>query len=269
MRWEDLTWMEIDRIDRSTPVVMNLAAIEQHGPHLPVSTDSSIGGFFMEELDRRLGAEILVLPQIKICCSSHHMDFPGTLSVRHETLIAYVCEILESVVAHGFSNLILVNSHGGNRAVGHVILEKFGVAHQDCNIVFLTWWHLAAKKLEAIQESGFTGLGHACEFETAIMMHAVPDTVHAELISGQNYVPGFPWADADMLVSSSASHYRTIKEVSGGTGVLGDPSLASAEKGARITEVVMEDLIEVISAVRAKTKIPAKAPKKYSEAKFA
>lgn len=264
MRWEDLTWMEFERIDRSTPVVMNLAAIEQHGPHLPVSTDSSIGGFFMEELDRRLDEKILVLPQVKVCCSSHHMDFPGTLSVRHETLVSYVGDILESVVTHGFCNLILVNSHGGNRAIGQVILEKFGAAHQDCNIVFLTWWHLAARKLEAIQESGFTGLGHACEFETALMMHAAPNTVHTELISGQNYIPGFPWADADMLVSSPASHYRTIKDVSGGTGVLGDPSLASAEKGARITEAVMEDLIEVVTAIRAKTKRPVKAREKTS-----
>ena len=157
MRWDDLTWMELDRVDRSTPVVLNIASIEQHGPHLPVSTDSLIGGFFVEELSRRLGDEVMVLPQVKVCCSAHHMQFPGTLSVSHETLLAYVCEMLELVVAHGFRNLVLVNSHGGNRAIGQVILEKFGAAHPDCRVVFLTWWHMAADRLAAIREFGFAG----------------------------------------------------------------------------------------------------------------
>ncbi len=250
MRWEDLTWMEIDKIDRSTPIVLNLASIEQHGPHLPVSTDSTIGGFFVDELDRRAGSGVLVLPQIKICCSAHHMDFPGTLTVRHETLLAYVTEILESVVAHGFSNLVMVNSHGGNQAIGQVILEKFGAAHPKCRIVFLTWWRMAADKLALIQESGFAGVGHACEFETSIMMHAVPDSVRTALITGKNYVPTFPWADADMMVAGRAAYFRTIKEASNGTGVLGDASLASTAKGERITEAVLEHLLEIVHSLR-------------------
>lgn len=250
MRWEDLTWMEIDRLDRSTPIVMNIASIEQHGPHLPVSTDSAIGGFFMAELDRRAGKGVLVLPQVKVCCSAHHMDFPGTLTVSHETLLAYLSEMLESVVAHGFRTIVLVNSHGGNRALGQVLLEKFGAAHPECQVAFLTWWHMAADELGAIRESGFAGVGHACEFETAIMMHGVPGSVRDELISGQNYVPTYPWADSDMMQSGRAALFRTIKASSNGTGVLGDPSLASAEKGKQITEAVMRHLIEIVGSLK-------------------
>ncbi|MFK4048009.1 creatininase family protein, partial [Roseomonas mucosa] len=73
MYWEDLTWPELDRTSRTTPVVLNLASIEQHGPHLPLSTDSAIGGFFMQKLDEALGSSVLVLPQVKVCCSAHHM----------------------------------------------------------------------------------------------------------------------------------------------------------------------------------------------------
>ncbi|APT60220.1 creatininase family protein [Roseomonas gilardii] len=249
MYWEDLTWPELDRTSRTTPVVLNLASIEQHGPHLPLSTDSAIGGFFMQKLDEALGSSVLVLPQVKVCCSAHHMDFPGTLTVRHETLLAYVCDMLESMVAHGFRNIVLVNSHGGNQAIGQVILEKFGAAHPDCRIVFLTWWRMAAAELERIRESGFGGVGHACEFETAIMMHAVPDTVRTALIAGQNYVPTFPWADSEMLISGRASLFRTIRAMSNGTGVLGDASLASSDKGRRITEAVMQQLIAIIRSL--------------------
>ena len=110
MYWEDLTWPELDRTSRTTPVVLNLASIEQHGPHLPLSTDSAIGGFFMQKLDEALGSSVLVLPQVKVCCSAHHMDFPGTLTVRHETLLAYVCDMLESMVAHGFRNMVPLQS---------------------------------------------------------------------------------------------------------------------------------------------------------------
>lgn len=258
MRWETLSWPDFKAIDRNTPVVLNLASIEQHGPHLPVSTDSSIGRFFVDELDRRLDRQVLVLPQVKICCSAHHMDFPGTLSVRHETLLAYVCEILESVVAHGFRNLVLVNSHGGNRAIGQVILEKFGAQHRDCRVVFLTWWHLAADKLAAIRQSGFAGVGHACEFETAIMMHAEPESVRRHLIPGQNYVKTFPWADSDMMMAGRASLFRSVGEMSGGTGVLGDASLASVEKGRQITNAVLEHLTDVVQSLReAQTPPPA------------
>jgi creatinine amidohydrolase len=250
MRWEDMTWAEIDGCDRVTPVVLNIAAIEQHGPHLPVNTDALIGGFFVEEVGKRLGDAVLTLPQVKMCCSAHHMDFPGTLSVRHETLIAYVCDILDSVVAHGFRNIVIVNSHGGNRAVGQVILEKFGAAHRDCRIVFLTWWSMVPKELEAIRESGLGGVGHACEFETAILMHAVPESVRTQLISGLNYVPTYPWADSDMMISGRASLYRSMHEISGGTGVVGDPSLASAEKGKAITDAVVGQLSEIVLSLR-------------------
>jgi len=250
MRWEELTSGEIDKFDRATPVVLNIAAIEQHGPHLPVNTDALIGGFFLEELGKSLGDAVLTLPQVKVCCSAHHMDFPGTLSVRHETLIAYVGDILDSVVAHGFRNIVIVNSHGGNRAVGQVILEKFGAAHRDCRIVFLTWWSMAAKELEAIRESGFGGVGHACEFETAILMHGVPDCVRTHLITGLNYVPTYAWADSDMMTSGRASLYRSMREISGGSGVVGDPSLASAEKGKAITDAVVGQLSEIVTSLR-------------------
>jgi creatinine amidohydrolase len=250
MRWEDQSWVDFEKIDRSTPVVLNIAAIEQHGPHLPVSTDALIGGFFIQELDKALGREVLTLPQVKVCCSAHHMDFAGTLTVRHETLIAYVSEMLECVMAHGFRNIVIVNSHGGNRAVGQVILEKLGAAHPECRIVFLTWWTMAARELAAIRESGFAGVGHACEFETAILMHGVPDCVRKELITGLNYVPTYDWANADMMSAGRASLYRSIHEMSGGTGVLGDASLASPEKGKAITDAVIGVLSGIVTSLR-------------------
>jgi creatinine amidohydrolase len=249
MRWEDLGWMDFDGIDRATPVVLNLASIEQHGPHLPVAVDATIGQIFLDHLDHRLGRRVLVLPQIKVCCSEHHMDFPGTLTVRHETLLAYTVEVLESVAAHGFRTIVLTNSHGGNQAIGQVILEKFGHAHPHCRVAFLTWWRVAAEELAAIRESGLGGVGHACEFETSVMMHAAPAVVRTDRIGAKSYVLSYPWANADMLISGRGSLYRSMKQISGGTGVVGEPALASAAKGEEIVRVVVDRLAAIIESL--------------------
>jgi creatinine amidohydrolase len=250
MKWQAMTSAEIAAVDRSTPVVLGIAAIEQHGPHLPVNTDATIGQYLLDALDARLGRDVCILPPVQVCCSEHHMDFAGTLTVRHETMLAYVGDILDSVVAHGFRNLVLFNSHGGNQAIGQVILEKFGVRHPDQRIAVLTWWRLAAPELAKLSESGFGGVGHACEFETSLIMLAQPDAVRRDRIPGRSNVATYPWAQSDMLVGGRGSLYRSMKEMSGGSGVVGDPTTANAEKGQRITAAVVDVACDVIRSLR-------------------
>lgn len=249
MRWETLTTNEVAALDRDIPVVLNVAAIEQHGPHLPLETDAVIGDHFLLALEQRLGKQVLILPQVKVCCSEHHMDFAGTLSVRHETFLAYVGDILESVARHGFRNIILFNSHGGNQAIGQVLLETFGTRHRDCRVAFLTWWRLAAKELGAIRESAFAGINHACEFETSLMLLGAPESVRTKLVSGMSYVETHDWANADMILPARGALFRSMHEMSGGTGVVGDPSLATREKGQAITAAVVEQLAHVVETI--------------------
>ena len=249
MKWDGLTSAEIDRLDRSIPVVLGIAAIEQHGPHLALSTDAVIGGHFLDGLDREIGGEVLILPQVKVGCSEHHMDFAGTLSVRHESFVMYVTDILTSVIRHGFKNIVLFNSHGGNQAVDQVLLERLGAAHRDCRIALLTWWRLAGPELAAIRESAPGGVGHACEFETSLMLLAANEAVRRASIGGHSYVPTFDWAEGDMLSAAHGTLFRTMAEQTNGTGTSGDPSLASAEKGGAITTAVVPALVRVVRSM--------------------
>jgi len=185
MKWELLTSPRLAAIDRRTPVVLNIGAIEQHGGHLPLVTDALIGRHFTDRIDESLGEGVLTLPQIAVCCSRHHMQFPGTLTVRHETFLAYLTDILESVAAHGFRNIVLLNSHGGNLAIGQVALEAFGNDHPEVEIHLLTWWQIARDELLALQESGFGGVGHACEFETSLVQLIAPELIDAQAASDQ------------------------------------------------------------------------------------
>ncbi len=246
MRWENLSTKDFEQIGRDTPVLINIAAIEQHGAHLPVEVDARIGQHFVGEIDRLLGSEVLSLPQIKVCCSRHHMDFPGSLTVSHEAFLAYAFELISSALAHGFKTIVILNSHGGNQGIGQVLTEKLGLAHPDCRIVFLTWWRIAHDGLAALRESDYGGTGHACELETSLMMHIAPESVRRKLICGFNHVLPFDWADADMLESRGASYFRTMRTSSGGTGVVGDPSFASAGKGARISEIVVSKMTQIL-----------------------
>ena len=126
MLWEEISSQNHASIDRDIPVLINIGSIEQHGPALPVVVDSLIGWDLCLEINKRILNEVLVLPQIKICYSQHHMDFPGTLTVSHETLISYLSEILESVISQGYRNILILNSHGGNQGVMQVSIEKIG-----------------------------------------------------------------------------------------------------------------------------------------------
>jgi creatinine amidohydrolase len=249
MRWEKLTTLEIGALDRSIPVILNIAAIEQHGPHLPLDTDARIGAHFLSELDARVHDRVLILPPVVVCASEHHMDFAGTLTVQHATLLAYVTDILSSVAAHGFRNIVLFNSHGGNQAIGQVILEAFGPRHRDCRIAMLTWWRIAMEELSKVQESGFGGVGHACEFETSLMLLIDDASVRRDLISGRSHVMTHDWANGDLLRGGKGSLFRTMAEISGGTGVVGDPSFASVEKGRTITGIVVDALCGIIDTL--------------------
>lgn len=250
MRWSDLTSNEIASLDRDIPVVLNLAAIEQHGPHLPLATDALIGKHFLDEVNRLDDKGVLITPQIEICCSAHHMDFDGTLTVRHETLLQYVCDIIDSIHAHGFHNIVLFNSHGGNEAIGRVILEKWGSTNPDASIFMLTWWRVAHEELREIQESGFGGVGHACEFETSLLMHFAPHMVRDGKFECSPPPPTFAWAEADMMNAPCGTFYRSMKEISGGSGVAGAPQFATSKKGAQISKLVSTQIVKILKDIR-------------------
>jgi len=246
MYWQELASPEFDEIDRATPVVLPVAAVEQHGPHLPLATDRVIAEFFAEQVSARLGRAVLVLPVVAVGCSEHHMDFPGSLTLRHETFLSVCEQCLTSAYRHGFRNFLVLNAHGGNRGVCQVLLEKFGADHPDSRIAAASWWRAAAKALLPLNESGPGGVGHACEFETSLMLHIAPQWVRRDAIAPNSIRGTFDWAEEDLLRTSQVSLYRSMKQVTP-SGTWGDPTMATAAKGRQIVEIVCDALCKVVS----------------------
>lgn len=248
MIWDQLTSKQLSALDKNIPVLLNISATEQHGAHLPVATDRLIGGHFCALLNKEIGNQVLILPPVAVGCSDHHMEFTGSLSLSHNTFAAVVKDIVQSVLHHGFSNIILFNSHGGNQGIMQVIIEQLGFANPAANIVGATWWNLAKEGLLKITETGFGGTGHACEFETSLMRVIAPELVHEDLIQQGANTSTFELANGDMLQGPRVSYYRTMKEMTP-NGVFGNPVKSSAEKGDRISVCVVSALKQLVMDV--------------------
>ncbi len=138
MIWDELTSVQLADLDKNIPVLLPLTATEQHGAHLPLATDRLIGEHFVYALNSVINDTVLILPAVRIGCSNHHMDFPGTLSLSHATFLSVVKETVGSVLSHGFCKIVLFNSHGGNQGIMNVAMEQLGYENPHAHIVAAT-----------------------------------------------------------------------------------------------------------------------------------
>lgn len=247
--WEQLRSPQLAAVDTALPVVLPLGAVEQHGPHLPLATDRIIVDHFCREIDRHLGADVLILPTVSVGYSKHHDDFAGTLSLTHETLLHQIVETAESALASGPTNLLLLNAHGGNEAIAQVALERLGHAWPQCRIVRTSWWQVATDALLDLSSTGPGGVGHGCELETSLLLAIDAALVDTAAIPTRENANVFTWDTADMLRAAPATMYRRFAEVSS-TGVFGEPGAASAEKGRAISDAVTSRLVELVRSLR-------------------
>ena len=245
MNWDQLTSPEIDALDRNIPVILPVAAVEKHGLHLPLATDRMIVEFFCQQLHKDIPDKVLILPVMGVGCSEHHLEFRGSLTLQHDTFQRQAEDILGSVAFHGFKNLIIYNSHGGNLGISQVIVEHFGHRHPECRIVLATWWKIVSGDLSDLNDTGEGGVGHAGEFETSLMMVIAPELVHHDKIGEKQNQHTFEWATGDLLRGPKASLYRSMKTQTP-NGVFGEVRMVSAEKGQKIADIAVEGLKKIV-----------------------
>ena len=247
MNWQELRSSEIGSLSRDTLVVVPMASIEQHGPHLPVGTDSYIGEAIASALDQDFEGRLLILPMQRLGCSEHHMAFPGTLTLQHETFEDVILEELDSMVRQGFRRFLILNSHGGNQSIGGVIAEKAAHRWPDAQVVFTSWWRVAAERLKNLVEGAFPSVGHACEFETSLMLAFHPDLVNMALAVDDGLPPQAKPLQHDLLSGAAAALAIPMHRLTQ-HGVYGRPTLAKAEKGRRILQETVAALRDLIVA---------------------
>jgi creatinine amidohydrolase len=246
-----LSWSEVAELDRdSTVVVVPTAAIEQHGPHLPLDTDTFLCTRVVEEAAARArrGGTVLVAPTLAYGSSAHHMGFAGTVTLAASTFLAVVGEICGSLAQHGFRRQLVVNGHGGNSALAREAVQQLSVG-APVLAASVDYWAPAREAVAEVRDSPPGGMAHACEFETSLMLHLRPESVRHELVRREIPEPRLAAERLDLLSPGLiAAGWRTDELSS--SGVLGAPDLATAEKGERLFEACVDELSSLIEELR-------------------
>jgi creatinine amidohydrolase len=249
MYLKNATWHEIDDLDRDAIVIVPFAAMEQHGPHLPFETDTRIAEEIVRRIEARMPSDVLLLPVHWAGYSPHHMDFAGSITLTAETFLRVAVEVAGSIAKAGFRRFLLLNSHGGNRALLDVAAVELKVLYPQAAFVSATYWNIARRELEALRESAEGGMGHACELETSIMLSVSPETVLLQLAAADGSWPCSEYFAHDMLGGAQAGLAFSFSELTR-SGVNGDPTTASAAKGERFLSAIVDRLTELVRRYR-------------------
>ncbi|MFE6822335.1 creatininase family protein [Streptomyces sp. NPDC057690] len=198
--------------------VLPVGSFEQHGPYLPLATDTLVACAIAREI---AGAyPVHLLPPVTIACSHEHAAWPGTVSISSVTLHAVVRDIAASLRRSGVEALVLVNGHGGNYVLGNVVQESSAAGERMALFPAPEDWEAALER-SGVSTSLLTDM-HAGEIETSILLHAHPELVR----------PGYESAD---FVADDRRHLLTLgMSAYTDSGVIGRPSLGSAEKGKEL-----------------------------------
>lgn len=251
LAFADLSFEMVKKLDASQYLVIwPVASLEQHGPHLPLGTDSIVLQTVVEQTRLRLGKDFrgIFLPQMWFGKSPEHLAFPGTVSMKAATLMAVAEDVVASLTPHGFKNFVFMNGHGGNTtlldAIGYDLNYTYGAKIYYVNLWDGVFYNDLIEKL-------FPTLAgtevHAASIETSLLMYLAPETV-GETPRFERYV-----SFKDRLPSSWVTHEFDT------AGVLGDPTLASAEAGRQILDYSVERVCKLLQQISAEVLRSSKA----------
>jgi creatinine amidohydrolase len=241
MRFSDMTAPELQQVSRdSTLVLVPIAACEQHSRHLPTFTDTLLVTAIAEGVESYFPDRVLLLPSLWLGASSHHLRLGGTLSADAETLIAMLCDVLSSLLEDGYRRVLLLNGHGGNIDAMHVALRRMQPRYQRHLLAAASYWDLAQQELAALAEGKQKTMGHACEFETSMMMALKP-----QLVRWTEILDDPPREEPVLRGLFTAEDFRQRTRHGG----VGYPQLATAEKGQAFLEAAIERSRQVVQAL--------------------
>jgi creatinine amidohydrolase len=246
------TWPEIAALGGQVAVVP-LGSLEQHGPHLPLLTDTLILEAIVARAAARLVDVAVFLPALWVGASDHHRGFPGTVSLSHETYRRVLVDVVESLIGSGFRRIVLLNAHGGNNLPGRAATYEVQMRHRDERdlwLVFATWFELAAPQIAALPALAQGHVTHACELETSLILHLRPELVDMDAAHGADvsFASSFYCPDSSRM--SRVSVVRPFDHVSV-DGAYGHPELATREKGEALIGTVVEEVVACIGEVAA------------------
>ncbi|MGI0489127.1 creatininase family protein, partial [Pantanalinema rosaneae CENA516] len=245
-----LAWSDIQAMpDKENVVIIQpVGAIEQHGYHLPLAVDAAIGVAVLGKALERLAPEIpaYALPSLDYGKSNEHWHFPGTITLSSQTLMSILMEVGESIYRAGFRKLVLMNSHGGQPQIMEIVARDLHQRYADFLVFPLFTWRVPnmAAELLTPKEREF-GI-HAGDAETSLLLAILPDQVKMERAIAE-YPPSLP--EQSLLSLEGKLPVAWVTRDLSQSGVMGDPTTATPEKGDRILNSLAEGWASVITEI--------------------
>ena len=243
MKLAELHWPEVEKLDRGKIVALvPVGSMEQHGPHLPFQVDVFVSSRLAGDLEQKI-PDVLLVPPIWTGVSAHHMDFPGSITLRARVFIDVLHDICASLHHHGFRRIVLLNGHGGNRSslevLGQELFVEFGLT-----VNTLAYWDLVPDLVKSLKKTQSSGMGHSGELETSLMLYLAPKLVDRQAIPEGvlGIEPSGP--------TSGIKRYVNMKEHSA-QGVIGMPSAAGPETGKELYAGALNALEKAVRALQA------------------
>ena len=252
-RYGEMTWPEIKAAAEAERVaVVPIATIEDHGPHLPVDTDLLLCNAVCERAVSMAPDRSVLVPAINHGFSPHHLDFPGPITIGAETLIRYGVDVCKSLAHHGFHRILIVNGHGSNTPFTDIV-ARLTVVETGVLAAAVNYWSAPGVRevAEGLRESDkIGGMNHACEFETSAYLALRPDLVDMSKAARElsheptkNYWTDLVAGDGPLAMMEPWSALSQ-------TGVMGDPTKATAEKGRLLIDAAARGIVELIDELR-------------------
>jgi creatinine amidohydrolase len=239
---QELSWPEVAAVASDVPVVVPIAATEQHGRHLPVFTDSMLLGEIVRRAAGPLGKRVVWTPLLWLGNSHHHLEFPGTLSAAPRTYLDLLGDLIDNLVCHGFHRLVLLNGHGGNIVPAQQAVFEARQRYRDrADLLLLaaTYWLLGSKPDSVDATIVQQRMGHACEWETSMMLHLAPS-----LVGDSSEIE-----PVSMSMPLEPAALGWITKERSEPGHIGDPQRATARKGEILFGVFSQDVVAFLERV--------------------
>ena len=251
LHWSDYSTLDYADIDPArTIAILPTAAIEQHGPHLPVGVDTEINLGMLREVCARVpdDLDIRILPVQAVGKSNEHLHAPGTLTLTAETALKAWVEIGLSVARAGVRKLVIVNSHGGNLDLVSIVTRELRV--RAGMLAVRCQWGAFGHPEGMLSDRERTYGIHGGDAETSLMLHFRPELVRMErardFVSTAEAMGNFRW-----LRPTGSVAYGWIAKDLNRDGTVGDASAATAEKGAAIAAHQAQGFLELLREVEA------------------
>ncbi|HHP7230907.1 MAG TPA: creatininase family protein [Xenococcaceae cyanobacterium] len=245
-----LTWTEIQQMSdkANTVIIQPIGAIEQHGPHLPIAVDSAISLGVLGKALSKLASDIpaYALPCLYYGKSNEHDGFPGTITLSATTLLSVIREMAESIYQSGFRKLVLMNSHGGQPQIMEIAARDLHQQHPDFAVFPLFTWRVPNIAAELLTPQELEYGIHAGDAETSIMLSLLPEQVKLEQ-AVKEYPSGLP--QASLLSMEGKLPFAWLTRELTKTGVMGDATVATKEKGDDLLASVSDGWVQLIKDI--------------------